>query len=348
MVLEDPLWQDGNDYPARLDRQFIEDVFDVEGVIKPAGGALKVSPRAAGANMSVDVAAGRAVVRGDDEANQGHYRVISTAVENLPIGAAPGSDSRIDLIVARVRDAAVTGGVSSDWLLEVIPGAVAAAPVAPAVPPTAIPLAEVSVAAGTASIDAAKITDRRTAAANAAYLAKTQNLADVPDKAAARTNLDVAPLSATNIAVLGAGALAAARGAPSLAGVATHFTGWLLDAASTESVSSQVVVPQHWKTMDVECWYTNPGTGSGNVVLRSVLAASGGITGGGTLSVGAQANVTDTAPAQNALRKVRLAANVTVTSGEMQLVNVERIGGDAADTLGNDMAVLAIILRRVS
>jgi hypothetical protein len=172
MVLEDPLWQDGNDYPARLDRQFIEDVFDVEGVIKPAGGALKVSPRAAGANMSVDVAAGRAVVRGDDEANQGHYRVISTAVENLPVGAAPGSDSRIDLIVARVRDAAVTGGVSSDWLLEVIPGAVAAAPVAPAVPPTAIPLAEVLVAAGTVSIDAAKITDRRTAAANAAYVAK--------------------------------------------------------------------------------------------------------------------------------------------------------------------------------
>jgi hypothetical protein len=189
MVLEDPLWQDGNDYPARLDRQFIEDVFDVEGVIKPAGGALKVSPRAAGANMSVDVAAGRAVVRGDDEANQGHYRVISTAVENLPVGAAPGSDSRIDLIVARVRDAAVTGGVSSDWLLEVIPGAVAAAPVAPAVPPTAIPLAEVLVAAGTASIDAAKITDRRTAAANAAYLATSANLSDVASAATARANL---------------------------------------------------------------------------------------------------------------------------------------------------------------
>jgi hypothetical protein len=170
VVLEDPLWQDGNDYPARLDRQFIEDVFDVEGVIKPSTGALLVAPRAAGANMSVDVAAGRAVIKGDDEANQGSYRVISTATENLPIGARPGSDSRIDLVVARVRDAAVTGGVSSDWILEVIPGTVAAAPVVPAVPATAIPLAEITVTSATLSITATEITkDRRSAAQNAAY-----------------------------------------------------------------------------------------------------------------------------------------------------------------------------------
>jgi hypothetical protein len=173
MVLEDPLWQDGTTYPARLHRQFIEDVFNIEGVIDPSTGALRVAPRAAGANMSVDVAAGRAVIKGDDEANQGSYRVISTAVENVPIGAAPGSDRRIDLIVARVRDAAVTGGVSSDWLLEVIPGTVAASPVAPAVPSTAIPLAEVTVTSTTTSITAAEITkDRRTAAQNAAYLHK--------------------------------------------------------------------------------------------------------------------------------------------------------------------------------
>lgn len=169
-MLEAPLYQDANTYPARLDRQFIEDVFDVEGVIRTANpGALLVTPRVAGANMSVDVAAGRAVIKGDDEANQGSYRVISTAAENLPIGAAPGSNSRIDLVIARVRDASVTGGVSSDWILEVIPGVVAAAPVAPAVPNTAIPLAQVLVAAGTVSIIAGMITDRRTSAGNNAY-----------------------------------------------------------------------------------------------------------------------------------------------------------------------------------
>lgn len=171
-MLEAPLYQQANSYPARLDRQFIEDVFDVEGVIKPASGALLVSPRAAGANMSVDIAAGRAVIKGDDEANQGSYRVISTAVENRALGAAPGSNSRIDLVVAQVRDANVTGGVTSDWDIIVIPGEVAAAPVSPAVPTTAIPLAEILVAAGTLSIDAAKITDRRPSASNAAYQAR--------------------------------------------------------------------------------------------------------------------------------------------------------------------------------
>lgn len=187
-MLEAPLYQQANTYPARLDRQFIEDVFDVEGVIKPAGGALLVGPRAAGANMSVDIAAGRAVIKGDDEANQGSYRVTSTAVENRALGAAPGSDSRIDLVVAQVRDANVTGGASSDWDIIVIPGEVAAAPVAPAVPPTAIPLAQVLVAAGTLSIDAAKITDRRTSASNAAYVA-TAGGSTVTASAA-----DVAPL----------------------------------------------------------------------------------------------------------------------------------------------------------
>jgi len=173
-VLELPLYMQALAYPAKLDRQLIADIFDVEGVLTPAGGALKVGPRAAGANMSVDIAPGTAIIAGDSEAGQGSYRVRSSAVENLPVGAAPGSNSRIDLVIARVRDATVVGGVSSDWLLEVLPGAVAMSPVAPALPASAIPLAEIVVvaAAGVVSIDAAKITDRRAAAGNAAYVAK--------------------------------------------------------------------------------------------------------------------------------------------------------------------------------
>jgi hypothetical protein len=204
VVLEDPLWQDGNDYPARLDRQFIEDVFDVEGVIKPSTGALLVGPRGAGANMSVDVAAGRSTIAGDDEANQGSYRCISTAVENVPIGAAPGSDSRIDLIVARVRDAAVTGGVSSDWIFEAIPGAVAAAPVAPAVPNTAIPLAQVLVTAGDGSITAGMITDRRTAAGNAAYEPK-QLIGEVAPAAGTGVVFDAIPQTFRHLQLVATG-----------------------------------------------------------------------------------------------------------------------------------------------
>ena len=171
MVRENPLWQQGLTYPAQLDRQFIEDVFDVEGVIRPAAGGLLVSARAAGPNRSIDVAPGRAVIAGDDQALQGSYRILSTAVENLPIGADPGTNSRIDLVVARIRDAAVTG-TASDWVLEVLPGPVASTPVAPAVPITAIALAQVLVVAGDLSVVGAKITDRRVAALNSAYTAK--------------------------------------------------------------------------------------------------------------------------------------------------------------------------------
>lgn len=172
MALEAPLFMQGNTYAARRLRELVGYIFDTEGVVKPETGALRVSARAAGANMSVDVAAGTCAILGDDQAGQGMYLCPSTAVENLPIGAAPGSNSRIDLVTARLRDAAVTGGTASDWILEVIPGTVAASPVAPAVPASAIPLAQITVAAGTLSIDAAKITDRRTAATNAAYASR--------------------------------------------------------------------------------------------------------------------------------------------------------------------------------
>ncbi|MCW3038472.1 MAG: hypothetical protein JWM31_377, partial [Solirubrobacterales bacterium] len=169
MTLEAPLYQQALTFPARQDRAFIAAAFDTEGVLRPSAGGLLVAQRAAGTNMSVDVAAGSCIVAGDDEANQGSYFCRSTAVENVVIGAAPGSNSRIDLIVARVRDATVTG-VSSDWILEVIPGAVAASPVVPSTPNTAIPLAKVTVATGTTAITNAMITDLRTAAGNTSYL----------------------------------------------------------------------------------------------------------------------------------------------------------------------------------
>lgn len=169
MVLEAPLFMQGNTYAARRLRELVGFIFDVEGVVKPETNALKVSPRAAGATMSVDVAAGTCAIRGDDQAAQGMYLCSSTEVANKPIGPAPGSGSRIDLVYAQLRDAAVTGGTASDWIIEVLPGdAVPSNPVPKAVPASAIPLAEVLVTSTTTSITGG-ITDRRTAATNAAY-----------------------------------------------------------------------------------------------------------------------------------------------------------------------------------
>jgi hypothetical protein len=328
MVLEDPLWQDGNTYPARLDRQFIEDVFNIEGVIDPSTGALRVDPRAAGANMSIDVAAGRAVIKGDDEANQGSYRCISTAVENVPIGAAPGSDSRIDLIVARVRDAAVTGGVSSDWVIEAIPGAVAASPVAPAVPNTAIPLAQVLVAAGTASITAGMIADRRTAAGNAAYVAKAGSVILVP-----------------------AQQMIATFGAPTLSGIGAAGdkmqAAWLLDAAAAENLTGQIHIPQGWATVDVALWWTNAGTGTGDVkyhLITNVLADAGTLGGSNVVtSPGASA-----APGHNVAKLDLLATGLAVSANKIFGFRLQRDGGNAADSLPNDCGVVAVEIRRAS
>ena len=158
MTLEAPLFLQAEDYSAREFRQLTTAALG-EGVINKTGDHFKVTQRAAGANFTVDVAAGQAVIVGDGQANQGAYVVQSTAVESVTVPAPPGVGTRIDLLVARVRDSSVTG-TDDDFILEVVQGTVGNP--APAVPGSAIPLAEISVSAAQASILNANITDRRT------------------------------------------------------------------------------------------------------------------------------------------------------------------------------------------
>jgi hypothetical protein len=143
-------------YPAVEDRLLITSMWETEGVI---AGGLKVSQRAAGANFSVDVAAGQAVISGDDVANQGTYQVFSDAVENLTIPAPPGSGTRIHRVVAQVRDKLHSGSYSTyDWLLQVLEDTGSGTP---AVPGSAYSLALVSVSAGQASVLDSHITGTR-------------------------------------------------------------------------------------------------------------------------------------------------------------------------------------------
>jgi hypothetical protein len=130
-------------------------------VIDPGGSALLVVQRAAGANDSVDVAAGAAIVTGDDEANQGKYYVRNTSVVNVAFTPAPGSDERIDLLVLQVNDPTAGGAAGDNAVFEVVEGSVAGTAVAPAVPDTAIPLAEVLRLSTDTTITTARITDRR-------------------------------------------------------------------------------------------------------------------------------------------------------------------------------------------
>jgi hypothetical protein len=165
MTLAPPLWAGAATYVADTDRELINSVFRSTGVVDLPGGHLKVSQRAAGANMSVDVAAGTGIIEGTDAAGQGRFLCASDAVVNKVVNAAPGAGtSRIDRIYARVFDADVLGGTSS-WEIGYIAGTAAASPTAPALPTSSIPLAQFTVLNTTTSITSAMCVDQRTEAA---------------------------------------------------------------------------------------------------------------------------------------------------------------------------------------
>jgi hypothetical protein len=158
-----PIWTQNRKYSARLDRNFADIIFG-EGIIDPGAGGLIVSETSPLSN-SVVVDVGRAVVQGDDELNQGKYLIRLEALVNVLLQPAPTSDARIDLIVLQVNDP-TAGSVRTPAdvaEIAVVEGAVSAAPVAPAVPLTAIPLAQVLRTTGDTFVSNSMITDLRLA-----------------------------------------------------------------------------------------------------------------------------------------------------------------------------------------
>jgi hypothetical protein len=158
----------GGTYSARQDRSLLDVIF-TEGVIDPGGSALLVAERATGANDTVDVAAGAAIITGDDEADQGKYYVRNTAVVNVAFDPAPGTDERIDLLVLLVNDPTAGGAAGDNAVFDVITGTVAGTAVPPSVPDTAIPLAEVLRLSTDTTIVNARITDRRPTSTTAEF-----------------------------------------------------------------------------------------------------------------------------------------------------------------------------------
>lgn len=154
----DALWMQNKPggYAANLDRRLIAALL-TEGVF---GSGFAVTQRGAGSNMSVDVSAGEGVVTGDNTAGQGRYLLVEDEpVTNVSIGAAPGSGTRHDLIVARVNDGHAGGDPTNDAGYAVVPGVVSGED--PPTPATALVLARVRVAAGTVAITNAMIDDLR-------------------------------------------------------------------------------------------------------------------------------------------------------------------------------------------
>lgn len=126
-------------------------------------GDFKVSQRALGANMSVDVAAGDAWVTGDNIARQGAYHVGNDAVVNVAVSPSHATLPRIDQIVLRIYDKTVIGGENDKAVLESISGTATAGATLSnltgkaALPSSALLLAYVLVPAASTKVETANI-----------------------------------------------------------------------------------------------------------------------------------------------------------------------------------------------
>lgn len=171
MTLQTPLWMQAAtgdsavSYSAANYRYgLLSALFTKTGVIDPINsGGLQVVQHAAGANMSVDVNAGTAIIPGTDVSLQGNYFCANDAGGvNLTVPAAPASGTRVHRVVAQVQDRLNNAGYAANtyqWVLSLLADTGSGTPATPA---SAISLATVSVSAGQSSVTNANITDTRT------------------------------------------------------------------------------------------------------------------------------------------------------------------------------------------
>lgn len=139
-----------------------------EGVV--AANDFKVTQRAAGAGLAVDVAAGQAMVQGDSVTNQGLYYVGATAAltaateVTVAIGDA---NPRLDQIVLEVKDAQHDGSGINQGRVRLIAGAPTAGATldnrlgAAALPASCLRLADLLMPAAGNQALTANIRDRR-------------------------------------------------------------------------------------------------------------------------------------------------------------------------------------------
>lgn len=151
MTIETPLWMQDAEYPARLDRAFIEYAF--RGTERVMSG-LAVTQDGAG-NFNVVVGAGVAIVAGTDTSAQGFYLQRVTAAVTVAVPASPVA-TRTDSVILRIRDGQAGGGdapTNADAVLEVIEGTT--------IPESSIRLATIARTSGEGAILTAAITDTR-------------------------------------------------------------------------------------------------------------------------------------------------------------------------------------------
>lgn len=157
-VQNPPVFLQAGSHPAEdVRRMFAALTFDSARIAKPT--ALLVS---ASSGMTVSIASGRIFVPGTEATYQGTYFCENRGATTVTHDPSDAALDRIDLVVARVRDAAYSGSTNS-WAIEIVKGANAAAgsAVAPSLPANSVGLAQVAITHGLSTITSAQITDLR-------------------------------------------------------------------------------------------------------------------------------------------------------------------------------------------
>ena len=145
-------------------------------------------------------------------------------------------------------------------------------------------------------------------------------------------------------------AMTAVSGSPALGWIGTGGTdriiGMMLDAVAFEVASGSVIVPADWSSCYVDFVWANGAAGAGDVRFACYVSQ---LADGATLGAVTSGTLTVTAPASNTVKVSRLISTpVTVVAGSLLTVRVARDGANAADTLANDAAVLAVLITKAN
>lgn len=149
-----PLWQQAGSYPANYDRALLATMW-------PAPAATGAAATAVTNTMNVSIPAGSIAV----PLQSGQHTALCRwdAAEVVSSTAAPAAgNSRIDMIVAQVRDPQLDAGANNDFIFVVLAGTPATSnPVTPTVPANAAPICTYTVVGGSANLNGVTINDQR-------------------------------------------------------------------------------------------------------------------------------------------------------------------------------------------
>lgn len=113
--------------------------------------SFAVATKSGGANMSVDVYPGLAIIQGTESATQGAYVCWASAKVNRTVAAADATFTRRDLVILRVQDSFYSTA-NNLFTIEVVTGSPSASPVDPALPVNSFAIGRIVVAPGVTSI----------------------------------------------------------------------------------------------------------------------------------------------------------------------------------------------------